>query len=62
MGRRSGGVETDAPCLLRLNRMEELNEVELDMIAGGNLPVINLGLAYKPTTDEPHDGGATGGC
>ncbi len=40
--------------------MKMLNEVELEMIAGGILPIFTLGPAYEPvTTDEPHDGGAT---
>jgi len=39
-----------------------LNEVELDRVSGGILPIFNLGPAYEPTqTEEPHDGGATGG-
>lgn len=42
--------------------MKMLNEAELKMIAGGILTPFTLGPAYEPTkTDEPRDGGATGG-
>ena len=40
--------------------MKILNETELERIAGGILPIFNLGPAYEPTkTDEPSDGGVT---
>ena len=40
--------------------MKMLNEVELEMIAGGLSSPFTLGPAYEPTTtDEPGDGGAT---
>ena len=40
--------------------MKMLNEVELEMIAGGILPIFTLGPTYEfPKTDEPGDGGVT---
>ncbi len=42
--------------------MKMLNEAELEMIAGGIMPIFTLGPDHEPTTtDEPRDGGATGG-
>ena len=40
--------------------MKRLNEVELEMITGGILPIIPLGPTYKKEkNDEPRVGGVT---
>ena len=45
----------------------ELKELEVDIVAGGHIPLFNLGPDHPITTDdhnkpgEPKDGGATGG-
>ena len=48
--------------MTNMEDMRLLDEAELDRVSGGILPIFNLGPAYEPTqTEEPHDGGATGG-
>ena len=43
-----------------MENMNALNDMEMETVTGGIMPIFTLGPAYEPTTkEEPHDGGAT---
>ena len=49
---------------MKMNEMFELSIEEMEMVAGGHVPLYNDGIPYYDTRtkeDSHRDGGATGG-
>ena len=43
-----------------MENINALDDMAMEKVAGGIMPIFTLGPAYEPTTkEEPHDDGAT---